>query len=322
MEFLRIMKKIILLGTLFVSTLNVISQSDGDFRTINSGNWNDHTRWERYDGINGVWVSATAGQFPGVVPGASVWIRNGHNITLNITPTNSIADLTVGQGTSGSLTTDATVRTLTVTGNLTINSGATFNLASCNLTVNGNTTISGTLSDNNNNGSQTFNGNFTVNTGGSVTTNNTSPFVFGGNITNNGTFNKIGTGAITIANAGTKTISGSEPITWAGNITINSNVELINNLNANLELRGSLNGQSATSKFTQGSNAVTLYAGASAPMSTGELDAAASGNTFTYNGNNDQTIRDGVYYHLIISGTVTALRNKNLTGSTTIIYFL
>ncbi|MFQ3575400.1 MAG: hypothetical protein SNJ77_03090, partial [Cytophagales bacterium] len=311
----HIMKKFIALSLIIVTTSFVpllTAQTLGDFRSRQTGNWNAFSTWQRFNGT--VWQDAVSGQTPGVVAGANVLIRDGHDVTLNVTPTNSIGDLTIGEGLTGSLTTDNANRTLNVGGALLVNVGATYNINRTILTVSGATTISGTLSDASNDGSQTFNGTFTVNSGGSYSTVNTSVHRFGGNIVNNGTLNKTGTGAIIFQNAGVKTITGSQPITLAGDITINSDVEVVNNLAALLQINNNLNAQSATSIFTQGASSSTNYNGGNAPMNAGVFNANATGNTFRYTGNNDQSVRGATYNNLVISGNLTATRNKTANG--------
>ncbi len=79
-----------------------------------TNNWNDGTNWNP----NGVPASTDA-----------VTIGNTYTVTLNTSTT--IASLTIGGGSSGSLTigNNNNDRTLTVTGNVSVASGATFNSA-------------------------------------------------------------------------------------------------------------------------------------------------------------------------------------------------
>ena len=76
------MKKIVLtIITSLVITLTVFTQSAGDYRSIGNGNWNDHTKWETFDGSN--WVSASS--YPGQYPGTGVvTVINGTEIILTI----------------------------------------------------------------------------------------------------------------------------------------------------------------------------------------------------------------------------------------------
>lgn len=133
--------------------------------------WNSANNWAP----NGV---PTAGQ--------TVSIGNGYNVILNTSTT--VASLTIGGGTSGSLTMgdNNTNRTLTVTGNVIVNAGATFSSDGNGgnvLNVGGNLTNNGTfdMNDGNDDCDVTFNGvaNQTVSgTGGTtdfndITINNT-----------------------------------------------------------------------------------------------------------------------------------------------------
>ncbi|MCX6316539.1 MAG: T9SS type A sorting domain-containing protein [Bacteroidetes bacterium] len=98
-----------------------------------SNNWGDANNWN-----------------PNGLPAATdpVTIGNGFTVILNTNAT--VASLTVGGGTSGTLTmgNNNTNRTLTVTGNVSVSNGATFNSAGNggnNLNIGGNLTNSGTF---------------------------------------------------------------------------------------------------------------------------------------------------------------------------------
>lgn len=108
------------------------------------GNWN----------ASGSWTPAGSGcgTYPGSgFAGDTVIIANGDNITLNVSPANAIASLQVGGGTSGSLTlgNSGTSRTLSITGNVTVSSGATLGSGGSStghaLNIGGNLTNNGTI---------------------------------------------------------------------------------------------------------------------------------------------------------------------------------
>jgi hypothetical protein len=83
-----------------------------------SGNWSVNATWSTV----GYGNATNTGTHPG--PGDVVNIGNGHTITINNTA--SCATLNIGQGTSGTLEFLSTgAYTLTVTGNVTVNTGAT-----------------------------------------------------------------------------------------------------------------------------------------------------------------------------------------------------
>ena len=94
----------------FLLLINIIySQNIGDFRSIASGDWNDSTKWQTYNGTN--WVAAT--QYPGQTSGNySVSIEDGHTITVG----------TYGNGNnSPSSTSIYKIGDLIVKGQLTLN---------------------------------------------------------------------------------------------------------------------------------------------------------------------------------------------------------
>ncbi len=70
----------------------VMGQFAGDFRSSGAGNWNDYTKWERYDGA--IWSAAIAGQTP--ASSNSVYIQIGHTITL--TQNEACLDLNINNG--------------------------------------------------------------------------------------------------------------------------------------------------------------------------------------------------------------------------------
>lgn len=85
------MKKITLI---LVALLAIVcypsAQTAGDYRSIGSGNWNDVTKWEMYDGSN--WVMPTG--YPGQSPGAgAVHIMPGHEIKITATVPHPVASL-------------------------------------------------------------------------------------------------------------------------------------------------------------------------------------------------------------------------------------
>ena len=102
------------------SLTQLFGQTDGDYRSIDaSGNWADYTQWQRYNGSS--WVTATSGQgYPGQYSGqtyGAVTIQSGHTRTLNASPTYAIGAMVI----TGTLNSDATARTLSITGDWTNN---------------------------------------------------------------------------------------------------------------------------------------------------------------------------------------------------------
>jgi len=298
---------IVVLTAQILVPLFLSAQTNGDYRSAATPvNWNLSTSWEKY---NSGWGASP--DYPGQASGAgTVTIRDGHTITLNFSPANSIGALTVGEGTSGSLLSDAGGnRTLNVTNALTINAGGSYNLARTILTINGTTTISGSLTDNNNNGSAIFVGLFTVNSGGTFSTANNSGFTFRGGIANDGTFNKTGTGAVTF-NTNDQEITCSQAIVLNGVVTVTA-INLVNSctdLSLTRTLSSSLTG---TGNWEQGDGSVLKFSGASINCS---VDFSSYANTVNYALAGAQSIYDTPYSSLTISGSGT----KTLTGAVTI----
>jgi hypothetical protein len=203
----------------------------------------------------GKW-SATTTWVGGVVPGASddVVIANGATVTIDANVT--VASITVGQGTSGTLTFDNVAkRVVTVSGNITVATGGTF-IAQTPISTTGDLAVTSTSITNvastagvaagMNIGTATgiaagtTVASFTANTITlSVASTNTTALtgaVFnmgyddtlsvGGNLTNNGTFdmsrgNTAGICHVIFNKAGDQTISGTGATTRFRSITLN-----------------------------------------------------------------------------------------------------
>ena len=83
-------KAIALIFTLTLAWGAAWGQSAGDYRSRATGNWNNTATWRRYNGSD--WVAAT--DYPGQNPGTgTVTIQDGDNVSLNVTPANSIGAL-------------------------------------------------------------------------------------------------------------------------------------------------------------------------------------------------------------------------------------
>jgi len=116
-----IIRKILLIGILFLLTNRLIAQNDGDFRSFQTGNWSDVTTWERYDSGTTTWEQAGVGNNnPGQLPAntSAVTILGVHTVTIDADA--DCNDLTI----AGTL--QGTANTLNVYGNLTNN--GTFDL--------------------------------------------------------------------------------------------------------------------------------------------------------------------------------------------------
>jgi hypothetical protein len=194
------------------------------------------------DGVN--WSSGNNWS-PNGVPGSTdaVTIGNGFAVSLNTSTT--VASLTVGGGTSGSLTIGSgnTNYTLTVTGAVTVNAGATITSTGNGgniLNIGGNLSNAGTFSDNGGDMAVAFNGSaqtisgagsfsftdFLISAAGTKTIN--SNITVASDWTNNGG-TVAGTGTVTLSGTGTiggTTTTAFPNLTVSGTITqaINTSV--------------------------------------------------------------------------------------------------
>ncbi len=102
----------------FVLISNIsISQNIHDYRSINSGDWNDVNNWEYYNGTS--WVSP-APYYPGNGATNDVTIIGANTINLNVSPPQNINSITVGDGDRTNkailhVATDSTLKTTSFT---------------------------------------------------------------------------------------------------------------------------------------------------------------------------------------------------------------
>ena len=295
--------KIILCKHIFALVIAVLmssgvwGQAVGDYRTTGVGNWNAAI-WERYNGA--AWVAPGASGFPGQNAGTgTVTIRNNHNVTLNVSPTNNIGSLEIASGGNATALTFGAAWVLSVNGDVSVSSvdgnvaksivlnTGTLNCNNLNLTSTGGSggganirdafvvLTTGTLSVSGNIemnaiGRRTylrFNGGGTVNVGGTIS---------GGNITstNNGD-------DTTAPTSGTVNYNGTSGTQAVGTYTY-----------FNLIISGTGNKTSASTAFTVNSNLtvnsgnLVLQAGNANYTVVGNLTVAAAG-TLTHSVNWD-----------------------------------
>ena len=193
--------------------------------------------------------------------------------TFNVNRNLTVQGATSISGTINFASTSGTARTMTFTGDITLNSGTVWSEA-------------GTGNGANN------------------------AYRFAGNFTNNATtFTAIGTGTHTFTGSG-KTISGSNSnnisrVTFTGANTNNGTITAVTLLTVTtvtLTNNGTITASTAlsgTGNLTQGTTGV-LYIGGTSGITT--LTATASGNTVNYTGA-AQTIKSTNYYYLNFSGS-------------------
>lgn len=146
-KFSQVVKTLAATCLLLTIVLSGLCQSVGDYRSNANGNWSSLTTWQRYSGSG--WSTPSSGQgYPGQFASSStarVNVRD--NVTLNISPANSIASLDVTN--QSNLTTSGNPN-LVITGNLHLVSDWTWFIVSIPLPSscsfgNGNISVGGDL---------------------------------------------------------------------------------------------------------------------------------------------------------------------------------
>ncbi|MGD9976699.1 MAG: hypothetical protein AB7S54_02070, partial [Bacteroidales bacterium] len=301
----------------------------GDYRSRQTGDWNNSGTWQYFNGSS--WVNAS--NYPGQASGTGVvFIRSGHTVTLATTPAYNIGSLVVSEGTLQKDNSN-TARSLSMTNDFSLISG-TVNLRRQNgtitLNVGGDFSISGgTLNcSDGNNISSTVNvsGNYTQDGGTITETGNNSAsgnFIFNGSSTH--TFIKTGG---TISNTinftvnspstldmGTYVLDGS-----SGTFTLNSGATLITAHPEGISTSGSVGSvQVGTRVFSSGAN--YMYDGTDAQV-TGTFTTtptAATVNNLTINNASGVTLNNTLSVSNVLTLTAGALKlgDYNLTVTNT-----
>lgn len=232
------LRYILLIISLF---LNVLSFAT-DYYSNSGGNFTTTTIW----GINTDGSGAHPSGLSDFQDGTNTFTILDNDAVI-INDSINCAEITVGEGTSGTLTfgNDATARWLIVQGTFTVNTGATVNVGAYNATHNmqieGDLTNNGTI-DLRNNSSQnvntTLNGTFSI-TGNTPTFNNLT--ISGGTITANVALDIDATltiengatfaaGTLTHTVAGNWTENGNGAMTASGAGTINMDASLVQSI--------------------------------------------------------------------------------------------
>ncbi|MDX2128805.1 MAG: T9SS type A sorting domain-containing protein [Chloroherpetonaceae bacterium] len=314
---------LVLANTVMIGDL--LAQAIGDYRTnAASFTWTTTASWERYNGT--IWVSNPAEGYPGQNAGTGlVTIRDGHIVTLNVSPAQPLGSFQVGEGVSGELRFDNTSgRAITVTGATTVSIGGT--IFSSNTTPDGgadtHTLTSGNLT---NNGTLTLRNADGVNFDvvnlvlrGDLAGSGISSF---NNITFNGALNQ------TISLGGTVTIGG----TTAGTITFNNtgtspNNRIINNSTAfttaipfdrtTFTLGEYRHNNSAVYNYNS-AGSITLGVNRSIVVLQGEMNFAPGDNAINLTLNGASLTIDGSSAIVRVGqNNTTANQSKLLTGVT------
>ncbi|NLN31593.1 MAG: hypothetical protein GX158_10255 [Bacteroidales bacterium] len=341
---------------LFLFSAASSGQAVGDFRTRTTGNWNSRSTWERLNSLPSGWAQPTSSQgYPGRYSGTgTVTIRNGHNVTLNVSPSNDIGSLEIEAGNTTNNLTFNGGYTLKVTGDVNINS--TSNNVAKYIEINTGTLTCTNLSLNSINGNNNtdayvsltsgtlniagdismnavarrtyiyFNGNGTVNVGGTISGGNITSSSGGGSAApTNGTVNYNNNGdqdigtytywTLVISGSGTKTLQAA---TSLRNLEITESSVLDTR---QYQITGNSSGTMTMTGGTElilGNNTSSTNILFPASFTTANINLH-NNSTVIYTANTNQTVSGvPVYGNLTILPGNTAGRTRTLSANTTI----
>ena len=297
----------------------------GAYRSYQTGNWNNVSTWERYNGT--AWINP-APATPTDANSDVIHILNGHTVTVtaNVTIDQTIIDvggqvninagaivLMVANGSGADLTVNGTLRSLstsdiTITGTIVVNSGGKYihnrnggNVPNATWNANSTCEISGMTNTIPGNIAQAF-GNFTWNCTGQTANANLN----GDPVTVNGNFTVITTGTAQLwmydnNPLTTKNIGGSL-VVQGGTLLPKTNTG-----NAIINVAGDFSVTGGTVQFTDNTGTLTMNVSRNLSVATGTLNLSGSAavNTLNLSGNMSHT-----------SGTIT----ESSTGSATITF--
>ena len=298
-----------LLFALIFTVFSLNSFSQTLYRSRQNGNWNANTTWERSTNNGGSWSNAGSGQYPTSANSAGVEIRNGHEITVNAASTASVLTMSNGQISFGNN------QSLTVTGNLTINSSSVITV------VAGFNSITGTL---------TVGGNLAINNSGEISSEATIGLA---SLTVNLSGNLTMAGSASIRSAAVWAVAGlsinfagttQQTVTKAAGTTISqsggSTTTFTVNNNAIINLGTSVLDGAADFSLASGATLITANTdGINSTGATGSIQVTgsrtfSSGANYTFNGSSAQN--SGVFTTTPTANQVNNLTINNTTGNT------
>jgi len=188
--------------------------------------------------------------------------------------------------------------------NLIIENGAVFSNINENITVSGDLTVNSGGTFTQGTGTYTFDGT-TKSIGGTITDLDFQNIIIEGTITNN---------IPDIDVAGNITVNSGSIIN-NGDISIGVDLDVSAGNYINNSITTVLDDIMGAGTLTQGTNS-TLYIGDDATITT--FNATANPNTVEYNGNGDQTINGGTYHHLIVRDGDSNNSSHTLDGNVTV----
>ncbi|MFH0842575.1 MAG: hypothetical protein V1903_08140, partial [Bacteroidota bacterium] len=344
----KYLKSLYSLALLFIVSVSLSGQVSGDYQTTGSGNWSNNAIWEVHNGTS--WNPCGALDYPGAAAGTqTVNIRNGHTVTMDVSPltigaltfaNNSTASGLVINGQTLSITGAVTFGAPTANpGDQTITLGTgTINCASISMPSTGNAgwdllitgsdgiiNATGNIimtggSDRNN---IVFSGAGVINVGGHFTgggfTCGTSTVNYNGGTQNIGPYTYYN---LTISGTdNNKTLQGS--IIIGGTLAVNAGTLDFSNFGVRtVSVAGNLSGTGAIDMASGGSLAHQMTLNG-ASNSIGNFICGSG--TVIYSGNVAQQIFGGTYYNLTtqtnnqvrtIQGDIVVNNNLTITLGT------
>ncbi|MCK9205970.1 MAG: T9SS type A sorting domain-containing protein [Salinivirgaceae bacterium] len=302
----QFIKPFLMVLTIFVLNAVALGQTVGDYRTNADGNWSNLNTWRRWSGSN--WNTPTAGQgYPGQYgTPAIVTILNTDDVTLDVTPANSLGTLDLQSGNNTATITISGTNSLSVNGAITIGAGTgsgdhkiiavgagTLSCGSISVSATGNSNRNSgiTLSS----GTVTVNGNITMSDANDVVT-----FTGAGLLNITGTMSggtlTPSTGTVNYSNAGTQTVGtytyNNLTLSGSGLKTMNGTVSNI------LSMEGTA---TASATPTYGGSATLQYKGSALQTTGNEFPTTFNGtggviinNSFGVNMSGNHTITNAL----------------------------
>ncbi len=319
----KIYKYLIIIVLLIILCNNTFSQTNGDYRSKATGNWDNTASWQKF--ISGSWQNATDYPAQNSASGL-VTIQSGHNITLTVSPINNLGSLTI----DGSLLfSSISQQTLKVAGN--VSNAGTINMSGGyhQLKIGGDFSNQGVFTA----GVATveFNGTTGNQQVGSATFYSLSLTSAGnktlqGEVVVNGTFT---TSVTTTVVCGNHNLTLNGIVTNNGALSVDNNTVTFGGATAQNVIRGSYYNLSIAGsgvKTLQGAvtvnNTYSSATGTTLACTNNNLtfngnftnngSLTVTTNTITYSGDNEQNIIPTTYSSLVLSG----LGAKNLIVGT------
>lgn len=326
---------------LFIGSISLFAQVNGDYRTRNSGDWNDTDVWQRYS--SGSWSNVTTAP-----TSANGTVTISHNININVNASASAVVI------SANTVTVENGITFGITGNLTLNGGNLRAYSPVFSSVTGNVSVGATLllsgaSELYAQSSALSVCELKVSVNGNVTLNNTSQLdnkqaglssasvslTFNGSSTQ--AYSKANTATVadvinfTVASGSTLDLTGSPLSGSSGSFTLNSTGKVIAGNSNPIQVTGSKTYNSSADYEFKGSSTWSLGSTArnvvinntsgtvtmSAPLTVTNNINFQNGNLITTSSNlltiNDDATATGFSNSSFVVGPVRKRGNDNFT---------